>query len=52
LPWMLLPRFLALGREFEAHCKNLHAELRDRKARPRRPAARGAAGSFREREPW
>ncbi len=52
MPWLILPRFLELGREFESHCKALHLELRGRKFKPRPPAARGLAGTFREREPW
>ncbi len=48
-PWILLDRFLALGRAFETHCKALHT---DRQARNPTGGRRPRKGTFREREPW
>ncbi len=48
-PWLLLDKFVVLGREFEAHCRALHTKGKERETTRKKKLAHG---TFREREPW
>ncbi len=48
-PWILLNKFVALGREFETHCRALHAKGKERQVTRTKKLAQG---TFRERAPW